>query len=115
MADLSGVRNGSEEIRRDVPLKVSGHVHHVRMDDQIIVADMRSGHYLGLDGVGARVWELLGDNVGREAILERLYAEYEVPMEVLKRDIEALLQDLLQRRLIEQEQIQAPPTASSST
>ena len=112
MADLSSVKNGSDEVRRDVALKLSEHVHHVRMDDQIIVADMRSGHYLGLDGVGARVWELLGQHFGREAILECLYAEYEVPTEVLKRDIEALLQDLLQRRLIEPDGSRVQSTAS---
>lgn len=111
MAQLSSMKNGAEQARTATDLKLSEHVHHVRMDDQIIVADMRSGHYLGLDGVGARVWELLGQHIERDAILVRLCTEYDVPMEVLKRDVEALLRDLLQRRLIEPEHTRAPSTA----
>lgn len=111
MAEVGSLNNASKETGADVKLMLSEHVHHVRMDDQVIVADMRSGHYLGLDGVGARVWDLIGEHLGRDAIVERLYAEYDVPMEVLKRDVGELLQDLLQRRLVERE----PNSTSSAT
>ena len=84
-------------------LRISGHAHSVRMDDQVIVADMRSGRYLGLDGVGARVWDLIGKGATRECIVERLSGEYDVPGGVLERDVQWLLQDLLQRRLVEYE------------
>lgn len=82
-------------------LKISVHAHSVRMDDQVVVADMRSGRYLGLDDVGARVWELIGEGATRECIVERLSAEYDVADEVLERDVRRLLQDLLRRRLVE--------------
>ena len=82
-------------------LKISDHAHAVRLDDQIIVADMRSGRYLGLDDVGARVWDLIGKGATRECIVERLADEYDVAGDVLERDVQRLLQDLLQRRLVE--------------
>ena len=101
MADLGSVKNDANKIRRDSPLKLSEHVHHVRMDDQVIVADMRSGRYLGLDDVGARIWDLIGEGATRECIVERLSAEYDVTGRVLERDVRRLLQDLLRRRLVE--------------
>lgn len=82
-------------------LRISDHAHSVRMDDQVIVADMRSGRYLGLDDVGARVWDLLGEGATRESIVQRLSAEYDVAGGVLERDVQRLLQDLLRRRLVE--------------
>ncbi|MDE2904613.1 MAG: PqqD family protein [Acidobacteriota bacterium] len=82
-------------------LRIADHAHAVRMDDQVIVADMRSGRYLGLDDVGARVWDLIGEGATRECIVERLSAEYDVAGEVLERDVQRLLQDLLLRRLVE--------------
>ena len=101
MDQPGSVKDGVTELRADTPLKLSEHAHYVRMDDQIVVADMRSGHYFGLDGIGARAWELIGEHLGCDAIVERLYSEYDVPMHVLKRDVEELLRDLLQRRLAE--------------
>ena len=101
MADLGSVKSGSMEDHGDVPLRLSAHVHHVRMDDQVIVADMRSGRYLGLDGVGARVWDLIGKGATRGAIIECLSAEYDVSTDVLERDIRGLVEDLVARRLVE--------------
>jgi hypothetical protein len=99
MDDL-GSMSVQEEGTDESVLKLAEHVHHVRMDDQVILADMRSGHYLGLDGVGARVWDLIGEGATRGRIIERLSNEYEVSTEVLERDVTGLLQDLLKRRLI---------------
>lgn len=88
-------------VRAHARLKLSAHVHHVRLDDQIVVADLRSGRYLGLDGVGARVWDLVGEGSTRGAIVERLAAEYDVSADVLERDVGSLLEELAARRLIE--------------
>lgn len=101
MAYRGSVKSGSTEVYGEVPLRLSEHVHHVRMDDQVIVADMRSGRYLGLEGVGARVWDLVGKGATRGAIVECLSAEYEVSRDVLERDVGELLADLVARRLIE--------------
>ena len=103
MAEVGSVRSRPAQPPVEMRLRLAEHAHYVRMDDQVIVADMRSGRYLGLDGVGARLWELIGEQLGPEAIVERLHAEYEVSMDVLRRDVGELLQDLLQRHLVEQE------------
>lgn len=87
--------------RAHTRLKLSEHVRHVRMDDQVIVADLRSGRYLGLDGVGARVWDLVGEGATRGAIVECLSAEYDVSPDVLERDVGRLVEELVARRLIE--------------
>ena len=87
--------------RAHTRLKLSEHVRHVRMDDQVIVADLRSGRYLGLDGVGARVWDLVGEGATRGAIVECLSAEYDAPPDVLERDVGRLVEELVARRLIE--------------
>ena len=100
MAESGGVKDGAEA-EPCTKLRVSDDVHFVRMDDQVIVADMRSGRYLGLDEVGARVWELIRKGAGREAIVDCLCGEYDVPRGVLERDLQRLFQDLLKRRLVE--------------
>ena len=101
MALFSRVKDGLAEAGAEVSLRLSSHAHYVRMDDQVIVADMRSGRYLGLDAVGARVWDLVGEGVSRDGIVEQLFAEYDVSMDVLAQDVDRLLQELSARRLID--------------
>ena len=92
-----------EGMRTGLTLRIPDHVHFVQMDDQFVVADMRSGRYLGLEGVGARVWNLIREHATRDRIVESVHAEYDVPMDVLERDVERLVQDLLERRLVEEQ------------
>ena len=88
-------------MQSDTLLKVSGKAHCARLGDQIIVADMRSGRYFGLDDVGAMVWGLIEKRATPAVIVDRVHAEYDVSRDVLERDVDRLLDDLLQRRLVE--------------
>ena len=90
-------------MRTDTPLKVSNQAHCARLGNQMVVADMRSGHYFGLDDVGAAVWALIEKHATRGAIMDRVHAEYDVSRDVLERDVDRLLDDLLQRQLVEYE------------
>ena len=104
MAELGSVKDGMiGGVQGDPLLKLSPHAHYVRMDDQIVVADMRSGHYVGLDGVGARVWDLIAQRTTRLEILNCIQREYEVSRDTLERDVDLLLEGLLRRKLIERE------------
>ena len=85
----------------DTTLKVSEQAHCARLGNQVIVADLRSGRYFGLDDVGAAVWALIEDGATRAAIVDRVHAQYDVSRDVLERDVDRLLDDLLQRRLVE--------------
>lgn len=88
-------------MRSDMPLRISGKAHCARLGDQIIVADMRSGRYFGLDDVGAMVWGLIEERATPDVIVDRVHAEYDVSRDVLERDVDRLLDDLLERRLVE--------------
>lgn len=88
-------------MQTETPLKVSEQAHCARVGDQVIVADMRSGRYFGLDDVGAVVWGLIEERATRGAIVDRVHAEYEVSRDVLEHDVDRLLDDLLKRRLVE--------------
>ncbi len=103
MARFSGLKDGAGDVPSNAPLRLSEHAHYVRMEEQVIVADMRSGRYLGLDDAGARAWELIGRGSTRRAIVDCLSSEYEVSADLLEQDVARLLQELLARRLVEYE------------
>jgi hypothetical protein len=48
------------------------------LDGEAVILDLATGVYYGLNGVGARIWELLGEARGLRTIRETLVEEFEV-------------------------------------
>ena len=68
---------------------------------EIVLLDYDRGIYYGLNPVGARVWQLLGDGSTPEEIVARLTDEYDVARATLEADVAALLRDLQAKELVD--------------
>ena len=68
---------------------------------EVVILDVEGGTYFGLDGVGARVWELLQAPRPVADIVDRLAPEYDVARDILAADVHELLEDLAGRGLID--------------
>ena len=65
-----------------------------QVGDETVILDLASGTYFGLDPIGARIWQLIGEGKALGEICEALLAEYEVSRVQLQGDLERLLQEL---------------------
>ncbi len=74
-------------VRSDGPVGTS-------IPGETVILDPAKGVYFGLDGVGARVWELLANPIRFGDLIDTLESEYEVDRATLESDIRALLADL---------------------
>ncbi len=68
---------------------------------EVIILDMKSGVYYGLNEVGAKIWNLIQQPKTIVEIQNAILAEYEVEPEKCDRDILVLLQDLAAKGLVE--------------
>ena len=68
---------------------------------EVVILDVERGVYFGLDGVGAKVWELLQTPCSVIDIVDRLAPQYDVPRDTLQTDVHALLEDLAGRGLVD--------------
>ncbi len=68
--------------------------------DETVILDLASGTYFGLDPVGARIWELIGEGKTLAEICEQMLDEYEVTREELERDTLRLAGELAEQGLI---------------
>jgi len=66
-----------------------------------VLLNLKTESYLSLDTVGTRMWHVLTTEPSIDAAVERLLAEYDVAPEVLGRDVEALLGQMLEHGLVE--------------
>ena len=70
------------------------------LDGDTVLLDTESGHYFGLNGVGARVWELAREPRAVRDILDELLTEYDVPEVQLKDDVLSFVNGLAQHSLL---------------
>lgn len=68
---------------------------------EMVLLDLASGEYFGLDTVGSRVWELLSSKAqSLRELCDLIEAEFDAPRAVIEGDMIALASDLEKRELI---------------
>ena len=70
------------------------------LEGEMVLLDLKSGFYYGLDGVGARMWQLLSDSSDVETAVHALRAEYDVDEESLRTDLAMLISKLVDAKLL---------------
>jgi coenzyme PQQ synthesis protein D (PqqD) len=71
------------------------------LEGEAVILNFADRVYYGLDGAGARVWELLREPRTVAALRDAVVAEFEVDAETAGRDLAELLRELVERRLVE--------------
>jgi hypothetical protein len=71
------------------------------LGEEAVILHLSSGVYYGLNGVGARIWEMIRTPTRVGTILETILREYEVDRETCRRDLLALFGDMLKAGLVE--------------
>jgi hypothetical protein len=70
------------------------------VDDDLVMLDPRSGTYLGFDGIGRRIWELLDGRRAIQEVCEVLVTEYDAEPATCQADVVAFLTDLVDADLV---------------
>lgn len=71
-----------------------------QVGDETVILDLAGGTYYGLDPVGARAWQLIGEGKTLGEICDTLLEEYDVARETLEYDILDLAEKLQAQNLI---------------
>jgi hypothetical protein len=88
-------------IARDAPLALAPAVVSTSIPGETVILDASGDRYYSLEGVGDHVWGLLQRGPTTAAsIVAEVVATYEVDPDVGERDVQALLADLVERRLV---------------
>ena len=70
------------------------------LDGEAVILNLGSGTYFGLNGVGTRIWALIQGHKSLGRVFEALQEEYEVPPELLERDLLELVEQLREKGLV---------------
>ena len=85
----------------DARVRIPDHVVHRTFVAETVVLNLKTGRYHGLNTMAGRMLEVLdGGPTVREAA-EQIAVEYTVEPQLVRTDLVAFCQDLLERELIE--------------
>ena len=87
-------------MQRDAVLRLSPDVVFRELDAESVVLDLSSGRYFGLNAVGTRVWQLIGQGQAVDSLIKTVAGEYEADEATIERDVLALLEELATRGLV---------------
>jgi hypothetical protein len=73
---------------------------------EMVLLDLSSEQYLGLNEVGTKVWQLLQDGKDLKMVFEILQQEYDVETDLLKGDLNQLIADMHKAGLVEIKEIE---------
>jgi Coenzyme PQQ synthesis protein D (PqqD) len=71
-----------------------------RLDDEVIVMQLKTDRIFSLNPTGARFWELIAGGMKLAAVREEMGKEFEVPPDVLAAEVDGILAHLLGEQLL---------------
>ena len=87
-------------MKREDRVAVRDGVMFNRVGDEVVLLDLDSGTYYGLDAVGGRLWDLISGSATIGEAIDTMLEEYEVEREVLESDVLRLVNELREKGLI---------------
>jgi len=74
------------------------------VDGEMVLLDMNSENYFGLDEVGTAIWQAMQEKESLKEVFEVLLEQYEVEEDVLKKDLIAFVEKLKESGLLKVEE-----------
>jgi len=72
------------------------------VDGEMVLLDMNSENYFGLDSVGTDIWQAIEKYEGDlQEVFKDLLKQYDVEEEILKKDLTAFVDKLVENGLVE--------------
>ena len=94
-----------KEIKMKIPLTarvvVPDGVLVQELQGESVLLNVNTENYYGLDEVGTRMWAMLSEAPSIADAIDLLLDEYEVERATLERDVDELLTQLLDKKLVE--------------
>ena len=71
-----------------------------QIGEEVVMLDMESGFYFGLNSVASVIWGLLADEIGFESLVDQLMTKFDVERALCEADTKELLDQLLEKNII---------------
>ncbi len=71
-----------------------------QVGEETVILHLEKGAYFGLDPIGARIWQLLAEDITLAEVCDAIEREYEAPRAEIEHDLLSLVDELLAQGLV---------------
>lgn len=71
-----------------------------KIGDEVVMLDMASGFYFGLNSVASVIWQKLEKGISFDALIGQLMEEFQVERALCEQDTKELINQLLEKNII---------------
>jgi hypothetical protein len=82
------------------PVRINEDVLFQELQGEAVLLNLKTGVYFGLDGVGTRIWQLLGEHEALSEVVRAMQREYDVTEERCTEDVMALVTRMVDHGLM---------------
>ncbi|GBF75269.1 putative PqqD family protein [Paenibacillus sp. 598K] len=81
--------------------KISGNVMLADLENEMMLLDMSTGIYYGLNETACEIWRLLADNESIEPLIQRIAETSGQTIQVITEDVNSYLNELVEIGILE--------------
>jgi hypothetical protein len=74
-----------------------------KIGEEVVMLDMESGFYFGLNSVASVIWGLLAEGICFDKLIDQLMAQFDVERALCEADTLELLEQMLDKNIIRKE------------
>ncbi len=82
-------------------VRIKDDVVYRDIDGEMVLLNLATGVYFGLDEVGSRIWHLLGAHQSFKPVIDALQDEYDVTEAQCAQDLIGLVAQMMEQGLVE--------------
>ena len=71
-----------------------------KIGEEVVMLDMDSGFYFGLNSVASVIWGMLSNEIDFESLINQLMTQFDVERSLCEADTKELLDQLLEKNII---------------
>lgn len=71
-----------------------------RVGDEVVMLDVESGYYFGLNSVASVIWDMMKDKIELNSLVENLMKEFDVDKATCELDTLELLEEMKAKKII---------------
>ena len=71
-----------------------------KIGDEVVMLDMESGFYFGLNSVASVIWSLMEQEIAFDVLIDRLMEKFEVERSLCESDTRELIGKMLDKNII---------------
>ena len=91
-------------IKTESYIKRNKEVFASEIDEEVVMMNVDTGKYYGMDAIGSRIWELIDEKIQVKKLISTLMEEYDVSEEECRNDVLEFLNELYDQQLVQIEQ-----------